>query len=125
MLRAACGLLGCHPSLTGIDWKSDERRFVRPQSMCTPLFFFFSSRRRHTRFDCDWSSDVCSSDLQKILSFLISCLQSTIPSRQWQQPRKPYQTNGGRTRVLPSDLQSFFVRARLVEIGRASCRERV
>src|SRR2546427_4903591 len=25
--------------------------------------FFFSSRRRHTRFDCDWSSDVCSSDL--------------------------------------------------------------
>src|SRR5256886_16769763 len=28
-----------------------------------PVFFFFSSRRRHTRFDCDWSSDVCSSDL--------------------------------------------------------------
>src|SRR2546430_10166341 len=27
------------------------------------MFFFFSSRRRHTRFDCDWSSDVCSSDL--------------------------------------------------------------
>src|SRR2546427_4620182 len=27
------------------------------------LFFFFSSRRRHTRFDCDWSLDVCSSDL--------------------------------------------------------------
>src|SRR2546427_3478078 len=27
------------------------------------FFFFFSSRRRHTRFDCDWSSDVCSSDL--------------------------------------------------------------
>src|SRR5579859_6083427 len=28
------------------------------------ICFFFSSRRRHTRFDCDWSSDVCSSDLQ-------------------------------------------------------------
>src|SRR2546430_5515417 len=28
-------------------------------------FFFFSSRRRHTRFDCDWSSDVCSSDLSE------------------------------------------------------------
>src|SRR4030066_670495 len=27
------------------------------------LFFFFSSRRRHTRVKCDWSSDVCSSDL--------------------------------------------------------------
>src|SRR5207237_6837665 len=26
--------------------------------------FFFSSRRRHTRFKCDWSSDVCSSDLR-------------------------------------------------------------
>src|SRR2546427_10146002 len=32
----------------------------RPHSI---FFFFFSSRRRHTRFDCDWSSDVCSSDL--------------------------------------------------------------
>src|SRR3989475_5251756 len=30
------------------------------------FFFFFSSRRRHTRFDCDWSSDVCSSDLLNI-----------------------------------------------------------
>src|SRR5260370_10994853 len=28
--------------------------------------FFFSSRRRHTRFKCDWSSDVCSSDLPRI-----------------------------------------------------------
>src|SRR6266480_3717408 len=27
------------------------------------MFFFFSSRRRHTRLTCDWSSDVCSSDL--------------------------------------------------------------
>src|SRR3972149_1033650 len=27
--------------------------------------FFFSSRRRHTSFDCDWSSDVCSSDLPR------------------------------------------------------------
>src|SRR2546430_6918582 len=32
-------------------------------SLCYLFFFFFSSRRRHTRFDCDWSSDVCSSDL--------------------------------------------------------------
>src|SRR2546430_2754122 len=29
--------------------------------------FFFSSRRRHTIFDCDWSSDVCSSDLLGVL----------------------------------------------------------
>src|SRR2546430_10437723 len=32
-------------------------------------WFFFSSRRRHTRFDCDWSSDVCSSDLTETPSF--------------------------------------------------------
>src|SRR6266568_7260167 len=32
-------------------------------SFYTILFFFFSSRRRHTSWNCDWSSDVCSSDL--------------------------------------------------------------
>src|SRR2546427_2447325 len=46
--------------------------------MCSPVlyFFFFSSRRRHTRFDCDWSSDVCSSDLgsTRVTS---TCLPST------------------------------------------------
>src|SRR2546430_12428510 len=31
--------------------------------------FFFASRRRHTRFDCDWSSDVCSSDLRSRYDF--------------------------------------------------------
>src|SRR6267143_6011058 len=31
--------------------------------MVVEFFFFFSSRRRHTRWNCDWSSDVCSSDL--------------------------------------------------------------
>src|SRR5688572_11602768 len=36
-----------------IDWASGS---------ASPVLFL-SSRRRHTRFDCDWSSDVCSSDL--------------------------------------------------------------
>src|SRR5260370_41637411 len=36
------------------------------------MSFFFSSRRRHTRFKCDWSSDVCSSDLV-IQAFWLSC----------------------------------------------------
>src|SRR5256886_9161955 len=36
--------------------------------------FFFSSRRRHTRFDCDWSSDVCSSDLgSPVRSATVTC----------------------------------------------------
>src|SRR2546430_10842414 len=43
-------------SVTEIN--TSRGRFV-PLDEC----FFFSSRRRHTRFDCDWSSDVCSSDL--------------------------------------------------------------
>src|SRR5260370_27545142 len=34
------------------------------------FFFFFSSRRRHTRFKCDWSSDVCSSDLRRAIRVL-------------------------------------------------------
>src|SRR5260370_22632621 len=34
------------------------------------FFFFFSSRRRHTRFKCDWSSDVCSSDLRFVTTRL-------------------------------------------------------
>src|SRR5689334_6486020 len=36
------------------------------------FFFFFSSRRRHTRWNCDWSSDVCSSDLT-VAALSISC----------------------------------------------------
>src|SRR5260370_23285901 len=47
---------------------SDEIDLLKYYSIATPvlpfdLIFFFSSRRRHTRFKCDWSSDVCSSDL--------------------------------------------------------------
>src|SRR5438034_11475003 len=34
-----------------------------PKPSCLRVSFFFSSRRRHTRSLCDWSSDVCSSDL--------------------------------------------------------------
>src|SRR2546421_3663726 len=36
---------------------------VLPCALLVSLGFFFSSRRRHTRSDRDWSSDVCSSDL--------------------------------------------------------------
>src|SRR5438477_6385609 len=31
------------------------------------FLFFFSSRRRHTKLTCDWSSDVCSSDLRAVV----------------------------------------------------------
>src|SRR5260370_31954903 len=38
--------------------------------------FFFSSRRRHTRFKCDWSSDVCSSDL--VTATLAKCGAASV-----------------------------------------------
>src|SRR5260370_10853953 len=47
------------------------RRGVRP-------VFFFSSRRRHTRFKCDWSSDVCSSDLALTMIAAIALLSSLL-----------------------------------------------
>src|SRR5690606_41099343 len=43
------------------------------------VLFFFSSRRRHTRFSRDWSSDVCSSDL-KFLSRLYSIMTKLFVS---------------------------------------------
>src|SRR5690606_39498679 len=43
--------------------------------------FFFSSRRRHTRFSRDWSSDVCSSDLGPTLR-----ISGTVPTREHPIP---------------------------------------
>src|SRR5690242_21559036 len=40
-----------------------HRRSCEPDGVPRVRFFFFSSRRRHTRLTCDWSSDECSSDL--------------------------------------------------------------
>src|SRR5689334_25234972 len=65
--------------------------------------FFFSSRRRHTRWNCDWSSDVCSSDL--------------APARHPIERRVPLHR-------LP-DLGNGAHDERIEQIGRASCRERV
>src|SRR5438132_3525649 len=42
------------------------------------VLFFFSSRRRHTRSLCDWSSDVCSSDLGSVTSLVQSCRAFTL-----------------------------------------------
>src|SRR4051794_41336474 len=42
-------------------------------------FFFFSSRRRHTRWTGDWSSDVCSSDLEK--AFLTPVSRDLLDAR--------------------------------------------
>src|SRR4051812_4494978 len=41
--------------------------------------FFFSSRRRHTRLTCDWSSDVCSSDLGQVVAIEAIGLMKKMP----------------------------------------------
>src|SRR5690606_40143367 len=70
---------------------------------CDPVCsFFFSSRRRHTRFSRDWSSDVCSSDLATVLS------RPSYPSPVSERTRTPlpsaatgtYTRVSGSTRVL-------------------------
>src|SRR5256885_5329538 len=45
------------------------------------VFFFFSSRRRHTRLQGDWSSDVCSSDL---IAF-VAAFEDAVMGRWCQQ----------------------------------------
>src|SRR6266568_5136027 len=46
------------------------------------FFFFFSSRRRHTRWNCDWSSDVCSSDLEAAARMVLSGEATATPKRR-------------------------------------------
>src|SRR2546427_4397379 len=53
------------------------------------MVFFFSSRRRHTIFDCDWSSDVCSSDLLfDIRATEANCLRMNF--HHWQRRRHAF-----------------------------------
>src|SRR5690625_5946944 len=69
------------------------------------LLFFFSSRRRHTRWPRDWSSDVCSSDLgERFQTSVVVMRLATL-------------TSGG-------DCPGLNAVIRAIEIGRASCRER-
>src|SRR5256886_5668613 len=67
-------------------------------------FFFFSSRRRHTRFDCDWSSDVCSSDLllgavgenpfQQVVVLAHGCAPQAATSRVGERSLPPSPLSG-------------------------------
>src|SRR5438270_13961184 len=62
--------------------------------------FFFSSRRRHTRFDCDWSSDVCSSDLE---------VRATIP---------PLDKDAQKSFLRPREAAYHALADMLIEQGR-------
>src|SRR5690606_39335953 len=94
----------------------------------TKLFFFLSSRRRHTRFSRDWSSDVCSSDLNALRKFVetvgvakrdnvieVSLLEFCI--------REDLNKTAPRVMAVLDPVK--LVITNYPEIGRASCRERV
>src|SRR5207253_3488567 len=57
-----------------------SRTYPRSRSRCVLRFrslFFFSSRRRHTRWPRDWSSDVCSSDLSLLQPTSVQVMATT------------------------------------------------
>src|SRR5256885_5450340 len=97
-----------------------------PKKVGEDLVFFFSSRRRHTRLQGDWSSDVCSSDLIfEVQGAAVrnsdshdseSCVVGDLARYciQEQAARGIRQQGNGGNHESPKR-----------EIGRASCRERV
>src|SRR5690606_40654422 len=90
--------------------------------------FFFSSRRRHTRFSRDWSSDVCSSDLSfqtdNSLTLPISAPGSAGMEAAFANVLEP----GDKVVVCVNGVFGQRMAANVMrmggEIGRASCRER-
>src|SRR5437867_5867872 len=88
------------------------------------FFFFFSSRRRHTRSYGDWSSDVCSSDLENNhRPFPPSFRAAVKPSMNDIVFREIAGSGRGKAEM---DRSVEFNLCRLtIKIGRASCRERV
>src|SRR5207249_6665552 len=93
-------------------------------------YIFFSSRRRHTRSKRDWSSDVCSSDLN--LPADVSELPENIAKVESldldgaRQGRNDFRRPGyGGPCPPPGPAHRYFFKLyALDEIGRASCRER-
>src|SRR5699024_11669892 len=75
--------------------------------------FFFSSRRRHTRSKRDWSSDVCSSDLEVTVEI----------TPEMDMPRILEEVRRETDGIPKEDLVKVVLTGK--KIGRASCRERV
>src|SRR5207253_6321981 len=93
-------------------------------------YFFFSSRRRHTRWPRDWSSDVCSSDLRRCRGGSESPPTCGAPERRAPQRRELMPPHGAVEREAVHQQDRRAVAPNLdaqlggPEIGRASCRER-
>src|SRR5690625_6513128 len=81
--------------------------------------FFFSSRRRHTRWPRDWSSDVCSSDL--VLGAIVDADEALLIDRGDVAGAQPAVDELGCRELRCVRIARGHLGA---EIGRASCRER-
>src|SRR5690606_40132131 len=92
------------------------------------VFFFFSSRRRHTRFSRDWSSDVCSSDLtgRARVARHTSAEHERAPWRPLLLCGVAIAFASSAANFLGAYLASWAhdVGLTIGQIGRASCRER-
>src|SRR5438034_2011771 len=91
---------------------------MRNTALKALTLFFFSSRRRHTRSLCDWSSDVCSSDLARV-----GRATDGVPPRM--NRIRMAVVGVGHLGKEHARVLSSFPDVELIEIGRASCRERV
>src|SRR5437764_136662 len=85
------------------------------------LNFFFSSRRRHTRYIGDWSSDVCSSDLLHPVREVLQLAAAAVVADLDVELAVGAEEDLAGVVVAPHRLSLVA----LGEIGRASCRERV
>src|SRR3712207_6903339 len=99
----------------------------RAESNGTCSIFFFSSRRRHTRYWRDWSSDVCSSDLVLVLTEWRQYreLDPVAFSRVVAQRRVLDGRNALDREAWTAAGWTYRALGRRAKIGRASCRERV
>src|SRR5690606_40508415 len=93
--------------------------------------FFFSSRRRHTSFSRDWSSDVCSSDLDAsyiepdFRAFPLRRHRAEAHTGRAWSARAAYH-GGGRAGLTEAGIHFLEAQGpKGIQIGRASCRERV
>src|SRR5256885_8426231 len=87
-------------------------------------FFFFSSRRRHTRLQGDWSSDVCSSDLYPE-PWLRPRVDTDLLIRGDEQAETAAAFERMGFSRVPRPTGAHVTHQFTYKIGRASCRERV
>src|SRR2546429_1684972 len=117
---------------------------MSPSSMPMPhlVFFFFSSRRRHTRCSRDWSSDVCSSDLIDHGKTTLTAAITKVLSLKGEAEFRPFDSIDSAPEEKARGITISIAHVEYetdkrhyahvdcpghadYKIGRASCRERV